>query len=84
MLTAYIPLSLLPPPLVGRRMSRDGLARLTTGVKERHLETVLPARGGKVIVVRGPEKGATGKLLAKNKEKETALVQVSEWGAGDF
>lgn len=48
----------------------------STGVKERHLETVLPARGGKVIVVRGAEKGATGKLLAKNKEKETALVQV--------
>ena len=46
------------------------------GVKERYLETVLPARGGKVIVVRGAEKGATGKLLAKNKEKETALVQV--------
>ncbi|CAM9781194.1 unnamed protein product, partial [Hapterophycus canaliculatus] len=47
-------------------------------VKERHLETVLPARGGKVIVVRGREKGATGKLLAKNKEKETALLQVYE------
>lgn len=41
---------------------------------------MLPARGGKVIVVRGPEKGATGKLLAKNKEKETALVQVREEG----
>lgn len=38
---------------------------------------MLPARGGKVIVVRGAEKGATGKLLAKNKETETALVQVS-------
>lgn len=55
----------------------------TPGVKERHLETVLPARGGKVIVVRGEEKGATGKLLAKNKEKETALVQVGRWGGRD-
>lgn len=49
-------------------------------MKERHLETVLPSRGGKVIVVRGAEKGATGKLLAKNKEKETALVQVRRVG----
>lgn len=40
---------------------------------------MLPTRGGKVIVVRGEEKGATGKLLAKNKEKETALVQVGRW-----
>lgn len=53
--------------------------RRETDVKERHLETVLPARGGKVVVVRGAEKGATGKLLAKNKEKETALVQVSKF-----
>lgn len=48
----------------------------TAGVKQRHLETVLPARGGKVVVVRGEERGATGKLLAKDKDKETALVQV--------
>lgn len=46
------------------------------GVSERHLETVLPARGGKVVVVRGSEKGVTGKLLAKDREKETALIQV--------
>lgn len=37
----------------------------------------MPARGGKVVVVRGPDKGARGKLLAKNKEDETALIQVS-------
>ncbi|CAM9910351.1 unnamed protein product [Ectocarpus sp. 6 AP-2014] len=66
-------------PRVGQATVRMDLGELVLeGVKERHLETVLPARGGKVIVVRGAEKGATGKLLAKNKEKETALVQVYE------
>lgn len=67
--------------------ARTRMNHTTTGVKERHLETVLPARGGKVIVVRGAEKGVTGKLLAKNKEKETALVQVSEratFGSGTW
>ncbi|CAB1099405.1 unnamed protein product [Ectocarpus sp. CCAP 1310/34] len=66
-------------PRVGQATVRMDLGELVLeGVKERHLETVLPSRGGKVIVVRGAEKGATGKLLAKNKEKETALVQVYE------
>lgn len=45
-------------------------------MKQRHLETVVPPKGGKVIVVRGQEKGLTGKLLAKDKQAETALVQV--------
>lgn len=45
-------------------------------MKQRHLETVVPSRGGKVIVVRGQEKGLMGKLLAKDKQAETALVQV--------
>ncbi|CAN0555010.1 unnamed protein product, partial [Ectocarpus sp. 12 AP-2014] len=66
-------------PRVGQATVRMDLGELVLeGVKERHLETVLPSRGGKVIVVRGAERGATGKLLAKNKEKETALVQVYE------
>lgn len=30
-----------------------------------------------MVVVRGAERGTTGKLLAKDNEKETALVQVS-------
>eukprot|EP00903_Cladosiphon_okamuranus_P008182 g7881.t1 len=64
-------------PRIGQATVRMDVGDLVLeGVKERHLETVLPARGGKVVVVRGAEKGATGKLLAKN--KETALVQVYE------
>lgn len=58
------------------RMDAGGL--VLEGVKQRHLETVLPARGGKVVIVRGGERGATGKLLARDKDKETALVQVYE------
>ncbi|CAN0269406.1 unnamed protein product [Discosporangium mesarthrocarpum] len=58
------------------RMDQGG--EVLEGVKDRHLETALPARGGKVIVLRGAEKGVTGKLLARDSDRGTALVQVYE------
>ena len=49
--------------------------RICTGVRARHLETVLPALGGVCVVLRGPLRGAEATLLAKDKQLGQALVQ---------
>ncbi|CAM9484074.1 unnamed protein product [Chrysoparadoxa australica] len=45
-------------------------------VKEKHLETVLPAVGGKCLVLRGSRRGSTGKLLQKDSALGRAAIQL--------
>ena len=49
-------------------------------VKEKQLETVVPKVGGLVMVLTGEFKGRRGRLMAKDKEREVASVQI----AGDM
>ena len=48
------------------------------GVKQRHLETVLPRSGGECVVLYGPHQGQRARLLEKNKQDETVLVELQE------
>jgi G patch domain/KOW motif-containing protein len=53
----------------------DG-GEVLSGVPQRVLETALPKRGGRVVVLTGPRRGQRGKLL--DKKGEAASVQLSE------
>ncbi|KAL6071835.1 Pre-mRNA-splicing factor SPP2 [Balamuthia mandrillaris] len=50
--------------------------QLLEGIKQRMLETVLPAVEGPVIVVQGPHRGETGKLLERRLSQDRAVVQL--------
>ncbi len=45
------------------------------------LETVLPAEGGTVVVVRGPHKGSCAQMLAIDVDKFSAQVQFLTGGS---
>lgn len=47
-------------------------------VKEKYLETVLPSVGGNCLILRGSNKGQTAQLLEKKKDKNEAIIQLSE------
>jgi len=49
--------------------------QLVEGVTEADVETVLPSRGGRVMILHGPHKRSSGHMMEKSKEKEIALVQ---------
>jgi len=51
---------------------------LVEGVKQRMLETVIPQKGAKVMVVEGENKGKLGTLLERRKsgDNEKAIVQL--------
>ncbi|KAF8718883.1 hypothetical protein HU200_025196 [Digitaria exilis] len=52
----------------------DGL-ELVQGVGQDMLETVLPRRNGRVLVLYGKHRGVCGRLVEKNPERETGLVE---------
>ena len=55
-------------------MDMDG--QLLEGVPHSSLETALPRVGGDVKVVRGEWRDLRGKLLERDKDKETLQVQL--------
>lgn len=48
------------------------------GAEQRHLETVLPDRGGECLVLCGPHTGQLARLLEKNKQDETVVVKLQD------
>ncbi|KAK9716076.1 hypothetical protein RND81_06G209700 [Saponaria officinalis] len=56
-------------------ISMDEGKEIVRGVDQDILETALPRRGGFVIVLLGKHKGVYGKLVEKDSEKETGIVQ---------
>ncbi|CAI9771668.1 unnamed protein product [Fraxinus pennsylvanica] len=56
-------------------ISMDESGELVQGVGQDLLETAIPKRGGKVLVLYGRHKGVYGSLLERDFEKETGLVQ---------
>ena len=48
------------------------------GVKQKHLETVLPAVGAECQVLVGPYKGQRARLLEKNKQNGTVVIELQE------
>jgi hypothetical protein len=47
-------------------------------VKEKYLETVLPLKGEKGMVLLGMNKGEVGTLLERDNQKESVVIQLSE------
>lgn len=50
--------------------------QLLSNVKQKHLETVLPAIAGECILLNGQYKGERATLIEKDKASETVLVQL--------
>ena len=48
------------------------------GLKEKHLETVLPKDGGRLKILRGPHRGKDATLHSRDKQKQTAIVQLDD------
>jgi hypothetical protein len=48
------------------------------GVRQQHLETVLPSVGNDCLVLRGAFQGQRARLLEKNKQQETVVVELQE------
>eukprot|EP00850_Spirogloea_muscicola_P003851 SM000016S01839 [mRNA] locus=s16:149226:150011:- [translate_table: standard] len=56
----------------------DESRELVQGVRQEDLETVLPKRGGRVVVVGGEHCGTRGTLLEKDTAKGVAVVRLGE------
>lgn len=56
-------------------ISLDESNQLIQGVDQEILETVVPKRGGPVLVLYGKHKGVYGHLMERNSEKETGIVR---------
>ncbi|CAN1150279.1 Protein MOS2 [Linum perenne] len=56
-------------------VSMDESKELVQGVDQDLLETALPRSGGSVLVLYGKHKGAYGKLVKRDLDKETGVVQ---------
>ncbi|KAL9246998.1 hypothetical protein vseg_020472 [Gypsophila vaccaria] len=56
-------------------ITMDEGGEVVRGVDQDVLETALPRRGGCVVVLIGKHKGVYGKLVEKDSEKETGVVQ---------
>eukprot|EP00250_Pteridium_aquilinum_P026140 c323_g1_i1 orf=541-2457(-) len=56
----------------------DEGGRIIQKVKQEHLETALPKRGGRVLVVGGKHRGQVGKLQERDSDKGVGLVQMEE------
>lgn len=52
-------------------------------IRQRQVETVIPAVGERVVVVLGNERGKVGRLLQKSTSKEKAVVQFEGDWAGE-
>ncbi|CAI5499130.1 unnamed protein product [Closterium sp. Naga37s-1] len=51
---------------------------LVQGLKEKDMETALPKKGGRVMILRGANRGQVGKLLERRGEEGVAVVQLAE------
>lgn len=51
---------------------------VVVGLREKELETVIPGEEGKVMVVRGENKGKIAVLKMRDKEKNKVIVQIME------
>lgn len=56
-------------------ISMDDSRELIQGVNQEVLETVIPRRGGAVVVLYGKHKGAYGNLVERDMDKETGIVR---------
>lgn len=56
----------------------DESGEILQEVRQDHLETALPKRGGRVIVVGGKYKGQIGKLLERDSENDVGVVQLED------
>ncbi|CAL1374471.1 unnamed protein product [Linum trigynum] len=59
-------------------IAMDGSRELVQGVDQDLLETALPRSGGPVLVLYGKHKGVYGKLVKRDLEKESGVVQDSD------
>lgn len=59
-------------------VSIDENRELVQGVDQEFLETVLPRRGGHVLVLYGRHKGVYGSLVERDTDKETGVVRDAE------
>ena len=56
----------------------DESGEILQEVRQDHLETALPKRGGRVIAVGGKYKGQIGKLLERDSENDVGVVQLED------
>ncbi|KAK1287407.1 Protein MOS2 [Acorus calamus] len=56
-------------------IAMDGGKVVLDGVEQELLETAIPKEGGNVLVLLGRHKGAFGRLVKMNTERETAVVR---------
>ncbi|XP_010438941.1 PREDICTED: protein MOS2-like [Camelina sativa] len=55
-------------------ITMDETQELVQGIDQKLLETALPRRGGRVLVLLGRHKGSFGSLVEKDLDKETGVV----------
>ncbi|XP_010433697.1 PREDICTED: protein MOS2-like [Camelina sativa] len=55
-------------------ITMDETQELVQGIDQKLLETALPRRGGRVLVLSGRHKGCFGSLVEKDLDKETGVV----------
>lgn len=56
----------------------DETQQLLQGIDQDLLETALPRRGGRVLVLSGRDKGVYGSLVKKDLDKETGVVCIAD------
>ncbi|MCL7027567.1 hypothetical protein MKW94_006865 [Papaver nudicaule] len=56
-------------------IAMDETKEVIQGVKQNILETVIPKRGGPVLILYGRHKGVFGNLVERDTEKETGVVR---------
>ena len=57
-------------------MGSGGGKKTLSNVKEAWLSTALPKKGGRIMVVKGQQRGSVGVLLKRDKKREQATVQL--------
>lgn len=56
----------------------DESSEMLQDVRQEYLETALPKKGGRIMVVGGKHRGQTGKLLERDSENEVGVVQLED------
>ena len=56
----------------------DESSEMLQDVRQEYLETALPKKGGRIMVVGGKHRGQTGKLLERDLENEVGVVQLED------
>ena len=57
-------------------MGSGGGKKTLSNVKEAWLSTALPKKGGRIMIVKGQQRGNVGVLLKRDKKREQATVQL--------